>query len=414
MNGILPSPTPSGFVFSGNIRRYYVAAEEVEWNYAPTGWDNWLGVPLNISPRAQAAGTTAHGTTWLKALYRGYTDATFTTKSLQPPWQGTLGPTLRSEVGDLVEILFVNRLSKNYASMHSMGLSYTKYDEGSAYSNTTVPGQENNLPDAEAVPPGACVAYKWLVDEVSGPPAGQPAVARSYHSYVALQQDTNAGLIGPQIVYASGQMAATMSNYREIPLLYMIYNEEDSFLSGQNAAALKGNSSSSAGSSPHLSGSSGMTSSQGSYEPSKGSNLGIGDSGNLSFGNKSVWQPQFTNLAGANRFNGAPMFHSMNGYVFANNPTFEMCLDDNVIWYTMSYGSMIHVFHMHGNSFRYNGIGSPSISINDGEHRTLLMNATGAGLWQVLCHVNMHQAMGMVSNYQVYLPGQCPLPRLGS
>lgn len=44
MNGILPSPTPSGYVFSGNIRKYYVAAEEVEWNYAPTGWDNWLGV----------------------------------------------------------------------------------------------------------------------------------------------------------------------------------------------------------------------------------------------------------------------------------------------------------------------------------------------------------------------------------
>lgn len=44
MDGKLPSVTPSGFNFSGNVRRYYVAAEEVEWNYAPTGWDNWLGV----------------------------------------------------------------------------------------------------------------------------------------------------------------------------------------------------------------------------------------------------------------------------------------------------------------------------------------------------------------------------------
>lgn len=44
MNGVLPSPTPSGYDFSGNVRKYYVAAEEVEWNYAPTGWDNWLGV----------------------------------------------------------------------------------------------------------------------------------------------------------------------------------------------------------------------------------------------------------------------------------------------------------------------------------------------------------------------------------
>ena len=44
MNGQLPNPTPLGYVFSGNVRRYYVAAEEVYWNYAPTGWDNWLGV----------------------------------------------------------------------------------------------------------------------------------------------------------------------------------------------------------------------------------------------------------------------------------------------------------------------------------------------------------------------------------
>jgi hypothetical protein len=44
MDGQLPSPTPADFQFSGNVRRYYVAAEEVEWDYAPTGWDNWLGV----------------------------------------------------------------------------------------------------------------------------------------------------------------------------------------------------------------------------------------------------------------------------------------------------------------------------------------------------------------------------------
>lgn len=44
MDGQLPSNVPTDFHFSGNVRRYYVAAEEVEWDYAPTGWDNWLGV----------------------------------------------------------------------------------------------------------------------------------------------------------------------------------------------------------------------------------------------------------------------------------------------------------------------------------------------------------------------------------
>lgn len=46
MNGVLPTATPPGFVFSGNVRQFYVAAEEIQWNYAPTGWDNWLGVRI--------------------------------------------------------------------------------------------------------------------------------------------------------------------------------------------------------------------------------------------------------------------------------------------------------------------------------------------------------------------------------
>jgi hypothetical protein len=46
LDGRLPAFTPSNFHFSGNVRRYYIATEEVEWDYAPTGWDNWLGVRM--------------------------------------------------------------------------------------------------------------------------------------------------------------------------------------------------------------------------------------------------------------------------------------------------------------------------------------------------------------------------------
>ena len=231
------------------------------------------------------AGATTYGTTWLKAVYRGYTDATFSQQSEQPPWQGTQGPTLRSEVGDLVEILFLNNLTKNYATMHSMGLAYSKYSEGGDYPNNTRPGQNVVLPEAEAVPPvqlgvapGGCVVYKWMVTPGNGPLLGEPAVQHSYHSYVAMQQDTNSGLIGPQIIYAPGQMASTMAKYREIPLLYMIYNEADSWLSAQNAANLQNNSQSNGG---HTS---------------------------LNFaGNQTVWHPQLVNLlASKGQFPDAP------------------------------------------------------------------------------------------------------------
>ena len=56
----------------------------------------------------------------------------------------------------------------------------------------------------------------------------------------------------------------------------------------------------------------------------------------------------------------------------------------------------------------------PAIGINDGVGRNLVMDATGEGLWQVICHVNGHQTKGMVSNYRVYGEGRCPLPALGS
>lgn len=64
---------------------------------APTGWDNWLGVPMDDSFRAQTwgylKGNESIGTTYDKALYRGYTGPDFQTRTEQPPWQGYMGPT---------------------------------------------------------------------------------------------------------------------------------------------------------------------------------------------------------------------------------------------------------------------------------------------------------------------------------
>jgi hypothetical protein len=37
MDGHLPYSAPKDFEFTGNVRRYYVAAEYVTWDYAPSG-----------------------------------------------------------------------------------------------------------------------------------------------------------------------------------------------------------------------------------------------------------------------------------------------------------------------------------------------------------------------------------------
>lgn len=309
LNGKLPNQTPINFHPSGNVRQYYIAAEDITWDYAPTGWDNWLGVPLEVSPRAQKAGYTKYGTKWRKAAFRGYTDSSFTTKSPQPEWQGIQGPTIRAEVGDLIEILFVNKLQHNYASMHSMGLAYSKEYEGSDYPNATNSNANTIIAPGDAVAPGGCVVYKWLVSDGAAPAPGEPATMHAYHGYVSGPEDLNTGLVGPQMTYQRGKMNHTMSTNREIPLLFMGFDEANSWLSGTNARLLSNSSRSSS------------------------SNFHGVSSGPLKYGNESYLSPQLVNLLSADKFDGAPMFFSLNGYVFANNPVFKMCLNENVIWY---------------------------------------------------------------------------------
>ena len=317
MDNQLPSKNsiPSNFTFSGNVRTYYVAAEQIAWNYAPDGWDNWLGVPLKQSPRAYAAGylnATGSiggdgGTTWQKAVYRGYTDETFSTPSERADTEGINGPILRAEVDDMIQILFVNNLPNHYASMHAMGLYYGKQYEGSLYPNTTT-GESPPVQEQDAVPPGGCAVYKWIVSDSQAPSPGQSSRLWSYHSYVNMPADISAGLVGPVIVYDKGQMADTMASNREFVLNYISMFEAQSFLAGTNAAQY--------GNLTHLPGV--------NYLPG----------GPAPVGNETFWQPQLTNMPSVSLgFRQAPVFHTLNGLVFANGAPYKMCRNDPTLWY---------------------------------------------------------------------------------
>ena len=343
MDDSLPQFQPSDFDFSGNIRRYYIAAEQVLWDYVPSGWDSYEGVPIGESYRAALAGITTQGslgTRWQKALYIGYTDATFTTPSPQPDWNAANGPILRAEVGDMIEILFVNNLPGLYASMHSMGLSYSKDNEGSLYPNNTMPGQNSLVAPGDAVAPGDCVVYKWLVNNGSAPTQGDVSHLWGYHSYIAMEEDMDAGLLGSTIVYNRGMMEATMASYREFVLIYMQYDESLSIMSAVNNEYLTGNDNIIPGT---------TTPSPTSPEP---------------YGNSSIWQAQVTNLMSTGQLNStqAPTFDTLNGLMFSNNVPFPMCANDPTIWYVTSFGDNSHVFHMHGNGFVHGGQNLASIS----------------------------------------------------
>src|SRR5689334_4494491 len=77
---------------------YYIAADEITWDYAPSGLDQVKGQAFDAIERPYIeAGPNWVGKVTLKAVYREYTDSSFgTLKPRAAAWahMGFLGPLL--------------------------------------------------------------------------------------------------------------------------------------------------------------------------------------------------------------------------------------------------------------------------------------------------------------------------------
>jgi len=200
---------------AADTRDYYLAAEEVVWDYAPSP----LAMAHGRSHAAPVPRPWAGNTRQKKVRYVEYTDDTFTTRKPQPAWLGILGPIIRAEVGDTVRVHFLNRARGVY-SVHPHGLRYTKDDEGALY----------GAPGAGArVRPGGRYVYTWTADEGSGPGPGDPSsMVWWYHSHVDEPREVQLGLLGPLIVTGRGRGrpdASPADVDRELVLLFIVFNE---------------------------------------------------------------------------------------------------------------------------------------------------------------------------------------------
>lgn len=204
---------------SAATRHYYIAAENVVWDFAPTGLDLIHGEGSSI-PRPWT-----NYTRWNKVRYIEYTNASFLTRKPQPDWLGVLGPIIRAEVGDTIVIHFLNR-ANGYYGIHPHGVRYDKNNEGAHYfgADGTPPG------DGSQIAPGGTFTYTWLADEGSGPGPNDPSsIVWWYHSHVNEPEETNAGLLGPIVITAAGKANpdATPNDVdREFVVLFMIFNED--------------------------------------------------------------------------------------------------------------------------------------------------------------------------------------------
>jgi hephaestin len=106
---------------AGKTRTYYVAADEVQWDYAPSGRDEAMGMDFDpIAKGYTESGPHQIGRVYKKAIYREYTDGTFSTLKKRSPeeaYLGLLGPILRGAVGDTIKVVFKNK--RNSSLQHA-------------------------------------------------------------------------------------------------------------------------------------------------------------------------------------------------------------------------------------------------------------------------------------------------------
>jgi FtsP/CotA-like multicopper oxidase with cupredoxin domain len=344
---------------AAQTRLYYVAADEVAWDLAPSGINQITGKAFEglaaIGVMVPAADRL--GRIYKKAIYREYTDATFATlKSRPPEWEhlGMLGPLLRAEVGDTIEIAFKNNTTRP-VSMHPHGVFYTKSSEGAPYADGTTGSDKMD----DAVPPGGTHRYVWQVPERAGPEHGeQSSILWMYHSHVDETADVNAGLIGPLIVTRRGEARPDGSPRdvdTEIVAAFMEIDENVSPYFEDNIKAY-------------------------AAEPAK--------------------FPRGAHFA--DPYYLANLKETINGFSFGHTPPMRMRQGARARWYIMSSSNFeIHAPHWHANTVVAMHMRTDVLNLLPMGMIVADMVPDNPGVWLFHCHVGPHLDAGMVTRYEV-------------
>ena len=337
----------------GKTRRYFIAADEVSWDYAPSGINQITGLPFDDRANVfVGSGPDRVGKVYKKSQYREYTDATFTRLKPRPAkWDhlGLLGPAIEAEVGDTIKVVFKNN-TPFPASMHPHGVFYAKSSEGAPYNDGTGAGDKGD----DAVQPTTSYTYTWQVPERAGPgPMEASSVMWMYHSHTDEVGDTNGGLMGPMVVTACGKAKVDGSPIdvdREFIVDFNVIDENSSVWLETNRTALP--------------------------------------------------TPPLADDAG---FIESNKMHSINGYVYGNLPGLTMKKGDRVRWYVMAMGTEfdVHTPHWHGNTVLVGGMREDVVSVLPAQMLTADMVPDDVGTWFFHCHVNDHILAGMMSTYKV-------------
>ncbi|XP_039183277.1 coagulation factor V isoform X1 [Crotalus tigris] len=328
----------------GNIRKYYIAAEEVLWDYSPF--------------RKSTVRNRVTRTTFKKAIFRSYLDDTFQTPRTGGEYEeqlGLLGPLIRAEMDDVIQIQFRNKASRPY-SLHAHGLLYEKSSEGRSYDDQSPEFFKKD----DAIMPNGTYTYVWHVTKRSGP-TDKKQICKSwaYYSGVYPEKDIHSGLIGPILICQKG----TIDKYnrpidiREFVLLFMVFDEERSW-----------------------------------------------------YFEKSDKRTRAEKLVG---IQSRHTFPAINGISYQLQGL-KMYKDENVHWHLLNMGvpKDIHVVHFHGQTFTEEGREDNQLGVLPllpGSFTTIKMKPSKIGTWLLETEVGEYQEKGMQALFTV-IDKDCKLP----
>uniref|UniRef100_A0A667IUC4 ferroxidase n=1 Tax=Lynx canadensis TaxID=61383 RepID=A0A667IUC4_LYNCA len=356
-------PSSEDSILGKHVRHYYIAAEEIIWNYAPSGIDTFtqenLTAPGSASEVFFEQGPTRIGGSYKKLVYREYTDASFTNQKKRGPEEehlGILGPVIWAEVGDTIRVTFHNK-GTYPLSIEPIGVRVSKDNEGSYYASHHNPSSGSVPPSASHVAPQQTFTYEWTVPKEVGPTYKDPVcLSKMYYSAVDPTKDIFTGLIGPMKICRKGSLHENGRQKdvdKEFYLFPTVFDENESLLLDDNIRMFT--------TAPHL------------------------------------VDKEDEDFQESNKM------HSMNGFMYGNQPGLSMCKRESVVWYLFSAGNEadVHGIYFTGNTYLSKGERRDTGNLFPQTSLTLFMQPDAQGTFDVECLTTDHYTGGMKQKYTV-------------
>ncbi|XP_021439089.2 coagulation factor VIII isoform X1 [Oncorhynchus mykiss] len=320
-------------------REFYIAAVEIGWDYLYWG---------SADSSEQRRRTKDPPQKYIKAVYREYTDSTYSVPKPTSTWAGIQGPVIHAQASDRVVVHFKNLASQPY-SISPVGVSYWKQSEGAGYDDATSSQEKED----DAVAPGGYYKYVWDINPNDGPTVGDPeCLTYSYSSQVDTVQDFNSGLIGALLICKSTAFTDNgVRKSREFILLFAVFDESKSW-----------------------------------------------------YGEVGSFRERFKKASARKQY------HTINGYVNSTLPGLTMCQGrDHVFWHLigMETSPEIHSIQFQDHTLQVMAHRKVTVEMTPMTFTTAEMKPSTQGKFLISCQIQANSHVGMSAVFEVE---DCPEP----